>query len=412
MSETRASRPVFSPRVAWAMTVVLLAAAVAFIGLVVSRDPGRAGMVAPAEAAPGSVDAADAVLQTALVTRTAAPVRTRVPGRIAFNANAVTPLFAPFSGRVVGLDGEVGMTVREGDVLAVLDSADVIGLHADYQDALAGERAARASLEQAERARARAERLADADAIPRRELQEAEVAEAHAAEDLRRASGAVAAARGRLQLAGVGDEELALLVDEPARLDRRMPIRAPVDGTVVERNLGLGQLVDPGDDVLFRIADLSTIWVLADVYDDQLQVLRPGAPVTIQVPAYPDDVFSARIDWIGATVDPETRTVAVRAVLPNDDGRLRPGLYATVVLHADTAGAVLSVPISAVVASGADTVVFVARDDGTYEARAIETGRDLDGQVEILDGLDEGERIVIRGSVLLAAGHVSGDGRP
>src|SRR5262249_27036727 len=124
------------------------------------------------------------------------PVRATVPGRVEFDANRVTPFFAQLSGRIVRLEAEVGMSVREGQVLGMLDSPDVVAMQAEYQQALSSVRAARTSVEQAERTHERASKLADVEAIPRRDLQEAEVAEAHAREDLRRAEAAVVAARG------------------------------------------------------------------------------------------------------------------------------------------------------------------------------------------------------------------------
>src|SRR2546428_3344312 len=119
----------------------------------------------------------------------------------------------------------------------------------------------------------------------------------------------------------------------PSAITRLTPLTAPVSGTIVERNLGRGQVVQAGGEALFKIADLSTVWVNADVYEDQLASIRPGAKVIIQTPAYANETFTARVDRIAATIDPDKRTVVVRCVIPNGDGRLKPGMFATIVLQ-------------------------------------------------------------------------------
>src|SRR6266700_379192 len=197
------------------------------------------------------------------------PSRTAVPGKVDFNGNRVTPLFAQFAGRVVRLDAEAGMSVRQGQVLGMLDSSDVVGIQAEYQHAqaeyqqvLAAERTARSSLDLAVRTRERAARLAEVEAIPQRELQEAQVSEAHATDELQRAQSAVAAAqsavaatRGRLQIAGFNDQDIEHLdKGGPSAITRQSPLTAPVSGTIVERNLGLGQVVQVGGEALFKIA--------------------------------------------------------------------------------------------------------------------------------------------------------------
>jgi membrane fusion protein, heavy metal efflux system len=337
------------------------------------------------------------------VARGDVPVRASVPGRIEFNANRVTAVFAQFSGRVVQLDVEVGTSVREGQTLAMLDSSDVVGIQADYQEALAAVRAARTSHDQSVRTRDRAKRLADAEAIPVRELQEAQVSESRAAEDLRQAATKLAAARGRLQIAGFTEEDIERLERRGAlSIGRLVALKAPVAGTITERHVGLGQVVQVGGDALLKIADLSSVWVTADVYEDQVAAIRPGAKVTIQTPAYPDETFTASVDRIAATLDPEKRTLAVRCVMPNGDGRLKPGMFAIVALQSGTIQRALLVPASAIVATGNRRNVFVENQPALYQPRDVETGDEISGWVVVRSGLREGERVVTQGSVLLS----------
>lgn len=361
----------------------------------------------PVAAPPGIVTltpAQRASVTTAAVARVAVPVRTTVPGRIDFNADHVTPLFAQFSGRVVRLDGEVGASVRQGQVLGMLDSPDIVAMEAEYQQAAAGVRAAQTSASQAVQTHQRAARLAEVEAIPLRELQSAQAEDARASDELRRAEAAEAAARGRLQIAGFTDAELARLDTGGApSMTRLVPLVAPVAGTIVERHVGLGQVVQAGGDALFRIADLSTVWVLADVYEDQLASVHPGADASITTPAYPDDTFSARVDRIGATVDTDNRTIAVRCVVPNRDGRLKPGMFATVALQSGAIDRALVVPAAAVVAADDRRTLFVETSPGTYQERAVGTGAELGGSVVVRSGVQEGERVVVDGALLLSA---------
>lgn len=341
------------------------------------------------------------------------PVRATVPGRIDFDANRVTPLFAQFSGRIVRLDVEVGVSVHAGQTLGILDSPDVVSMQAEYQEALSTARAARTSVDQSARTHQRAAKLAVVEAIPQRELQDAEVAEAHAREDLRRADASIAAARGRLQSAGFTDDEIERLDSAgSAAVTRLVALRAPVSGVIVERHLGLGQVVQPGGETLLKIADLSTVWVLADVYEDQLTRIHTGADVTIQTPAYPDDTFTARVDRVGATVDPEKRTIAVQASVPNQDGRLKPGMFATVVLQSGTVQSALVVPSSAIVATGDRQTVFVQREPGRYQERSVDTGDEIDGSQVVKSGLREGERVAAEGGLLLSSRLAARRGNP
>jgi len=330
------------------------------------------------------------------------PVHASVPGRIEFNANAVTSVFAQFSGRVVRLDVEVGSLVRQGQPIAMLDSPDVVGMQADYQEALAAMRVAGTTHDQAARTRARAARLAEVEAIPIRELQEAQAAEARTTEDLRQADARRTAARSRLQIAGFGDEDIDRLESQGAAATTRLvPIKAPVAGTVTERHVGLGQVVQTGGDALLKIADLSTVWVTADVYEDQVAAIHPGARVTIQATAYPSETFEARVDRIGATLDPDKRTLAVRCVMPNAEGRLKPGMFASVALQSGTIRSALLVPASAIVAAGNRRTVFVETAAG-YQEREVETGDEVGGWVVVQSGLHDGDRVVSQGGLLLA----------
>jgi cobalt-zinc-cadmium efflux system membrane fusion protein len=324
------------------------------------------------------------------------------PGKIAFNGNRVTPVFSQFNGRLVKLNVEINQTVRAGAILGMIDTPDIISSQSDFQQALTNERTARTALDLARRTRERAERLAAAEAIPQRDLQQAQADESRAADDVQRARGAVEAARGKLLSAGMSAAEIEQLAAGGRAVNRTVPLVAPIGGTIIERKAGLGQIVQAGaGDPLMLIADLSTVWVNADVYEDQLSKVRIGASVRIQTPAYPNETFAARIDQIGSVVDPDKHTVSVRCVVANREGRLKPNMFANVIFNSATTQNALTVPVSAVVTEGAKRVVFV-ENGGTFEKREIETGGETEGAVIVKSGLKPGERVVVQGGLLVA----------
>ena len=328
-----------------------------------------------------------------------------VPGKIAFNGNKVTPVLSQFSGRIVRLDATVESVVRAGEVIGTIDSPDIVGIQSDYQQALVAELSARTTFEFAKRTRERNERLAAAEAIPQRDLQQAQADESHAADDLKRAESAVAAARGRLQSAGMKETDIERLASGARAVNRLVAIVAPISGTIIERKAGIGQVVQAGTgDPLFMIADLSTVWINADVYEDQLAHIHSGEPMTVTTPAYQNETFTARVDQIGSTIDPEKHTVAVRCVVANPGRRLKPGMFANVILSSASTVEVLTVPSPAIVAEGDLRSVFVEDSPGKYLERRVETGNEINGATIIRSGLKEGERVVVRGGLLISAG--------
>src|ERR1700686_4239888 len=327
------------------------------------------------------------------------------PGKIAFNGNRVTPVFSQFAGRIARLMAEVGTTVHAGQTIGMIDTPDIVGLQTDYLQALTTERSARTTLDLATRTRERAARLAEAEAIPKRDLQQAQADEARATDDPQRAQSTIAAARGRLRSAGMSEDDINRLAAISRSVNRIVPLIAPLTGTITERKAGLGQVVQPGvGDPLFMIADLSSVGVTADVYEDPLPYIHPGTTVKIKPPAYPDETFLARIDQIGSTVDPDKHTVAVRCVVPNSSGRLKPGMFASVILASGTPQTVTTVPASAVISEGNQRAVFVEQAPGQYTKRTIETGNEVNGLLIIRAGLKEGDRVVVRGGLLMSAG--------
>jgi Cu(I)/Ag(I) efflux system membrane fusion protein len=182
-----------------------------------------------------------------------------------------------------------------------------------------------------------------------------------------------------------------------------LPLAAPMSGVVLEKSAVEGMRFMPGE-VLFRLADLSEVWLLAEVFERDLSWVKPGQAVRAHIDAYPDREFAGKIDFIYPTLAQETRTVKVRIELPNPNGLLRPGLYGSVSLAAGgLEGERLAVPDSAVLDSGTRKVVLVAKDEGLFEPREIKLGRYADDYFEVLEGLSAGEKVVIRANFLIDA---------
>ncbi len=221
-----------------------------------------------------------------------------------------------------------------------------------------------------------------------------------ARENAARGSRLVEASRRRLRLWDIGEDVL----EEIARAGRAweyVPIRAPVGGVVIEKNIVQGSAVEPGR-LLYRLADLSVVWVEADVYEFEVPLVKPGLGAQITLSYLPDRRFAGEVAYIYPYLDPTTRTGRVRLITPNPDGALKPAMYANVEL-ARPLGERLVVPESAVVYAGQTRLVFVDLGGGRLKPRPIRVGVRTADRVEALEGLEEGEVVVTSANFLIAA---------
>ncbi len=230
---------------------------------------------------------------------------------------------------------------------------------------------------------------------------------------LRRLQGASAEARAsaqrfvdaalqRLRNWDISEPQLKRL-REQGTASRRMTIFSPAGGHVMEKMVQQGMRVMPGEP-LYEIADLSTVWLVADVFEQDLGLIRIGEKVRISVNAYPGETFSGTVSFIYPTIAPATRTAKVRIEIPNPEDRLKPNMYATVEIAARIgATAVVAVPESAVLDSGMRQAVLIERGEGRYEPRLVKLGARADGIVEVREGLAEGEKVVVSANFLIDA---------
>jgi Cu(I)/Ag(I) efflux system membrane fusion protein len=208
-------------------------------------------------------------------------------------------------------------------------------------------------------------------------------------------------ARQRLENLGVPDE-IIKEIERSRQGSLTVTWPAPQDGYVVEHNVVEGMQAKAGD-VLFRIADLSLIWVLADVAEHDLDLIAPGQTVTVTPRGYPGRVFTGKISLIYPMLNKETRTVRVRIELANPDGILRPNMYVDAVIASRSSGRVIAVPESAVINSGVREVVILDRGEGRFEPRPVKTGMHGDGYVEIREGVSGGDKVVTAANFLIDA---------
>lgn len=226
----------------------------------------------------------------------------------------------------------------------------------------------------------------------------AEAAEGRARENAR---ALVESARRRLDYWEIPQEEIRR-IEETGEVRRTLTLRAPASGVVVEKNVVDGDRIMPGM-TLYRIADLSTVWVEADVFEKDLALVSEGRRATVTFEAFPGRTFDARVSYVYPTVSMESRTGRIRLELPNRDGLLKPGMYARIRLDAPALAPTPVVPRSAVLNTGARTLVFVRSADGTLVPREVTPGRTVGQEMQILAGLEPGERVVSSAAFLVDA---------
>ena len=330
----------------------------------------------------------------------------RATGKILVSEDRVAMIGPVHEGRLVALYAGQGSRVAKGQKLADLESADIDEAESDYLKALAeSENARRTSVAELKLAQATYDRtkvLYEKTITAGKNLQSAEhdleVAKASAANNLASTKAALAAARRHLLILGLKDSAIDALASKPS-LASVFSLTSPIEGIVVERNATIGATVGT-DANLFKIIDLSRVWIDANVFEKDLQRVKLGQEVKVFVPAFAGTTFSGKVILVSSVVDPDTRSVKVRTEVPNGDGRLKPDMFANVEIVTDLRRAAISIPQSAVLTDGGKTVVFVT-DGNNFTKRVVTTGMQGDDRIEIVEGLKEGEKVVVKGNYLL-----------
>ena len=209
------------------------------------------------------------------------------------------------------------------------------------------------------------------------------------------------ASLARLRNWDISEAQIKALTDS-GTTTRTLTFRSPVSGIVMEKKALQGMRFMPGE-ALYQIADLSSVWVIADVFEQDIGLVKNGTQATVSINAYPGKTFSGRVSYVYPTLSAETRTVPVRVELVNTGGLLKPGMFAQVKLPVGARGKVVTVPMSAVIDSGTRQIVLVDQGAGRYASRQVKLGARSDTYVEVLDGVDDGEPVVVAANFLIDA---------
>jgi membrane fusion protein, heavy metal efflux system len=313
------------------------------------------------------------LFQLATVGTRNLPTVLNANGSVTPDVNSTIHMTSQGSGRVVALNVRLGDYVKKGQVLLSIHSADLAGAFSDYQKAAADERLAKTGLD-------RAQLLYSHGALAEKDLQQAQETEEKALVDVQNA-----------------DQHVRILGGDPAHPGSLIELRAPVSGTIVEQNISGFEGIKSLDNSpnLFTIADLSEVWVLCDVYENDLGDVHLGDPAEIRLNAYPDKTYHGKVADISRVLDPNTRSAKVRIVLANGDGSLRPGMFAVATFRSRRSQSRVVVPATAVIRLQDKDWVF--RKDSAQQFRRVEVhtaGGESDQMQQIRDGVKPGEQVV------------------
>jgi membrane fusion protein, heavy metal efflux system len=330
------------------------------------------------------------------------------PARISFNTEAMAHVGTPLRGRVIDLKARKGDDVKKGDALILVESPELGEAQSDFLQKSAALASARPVVEFAKSAYERAKTLYEGTkGIPLTELQKREAESVAAQGSLQAAEAALTAAGNKLRLFGMDQNALEEL-QRTKQIQPRFAITAPIAGRVIEREVTLGELVSSEKDSLLILADISTLWVLADVPEARIAEIAIGAPVRVKLAAANAGAIEGKISLIDTALDPHSRSARVRIEIENKYGLIRPGMFAQVegaVASAEANEPVLAIPEEAMQTVEGSAAVFVPVEDeeNTFAKRALVVGKPVGGMLPVFSGLKEGEPVVVKGSFLLKA---------
>ena len=334
-----------------------------------------------------------AQIRTELVETSMVPVGdVSAPGKVEANSNRLSHIVLPVTGRVTAVLVKIGDFVHQGQSLITVESADAEAAVSSFQQAQAGVTQAKSALAKAQMDLDRQKDLFEHGAVPQKEVYNTQAVTVQAQASVEQAQAATEQSRRRLQILGI----------QASTFGQQVTIHAPLSGKVLEMSVVNGEFRNDLSDSLMTIADLSSVWVTSDVPETSIRLVKVGEPVKIELAAYPGETFRGRVAQIGDMVDPQTRTVKVRAELPNRDGRLKPEMFGNIHLSEQTE-ARPTVPTSAIIATDGKTLVWRQTAKGVFEKVAVITGAQSGDRVAVLSGLKANDRIVVDGVMLLAA---------
>ena len=351
-------------------------------------DPAHDAGASPTDShspEPGSIVVVDPQMLAALKVDT---IRDRemprslvVAGKVQFDEDRLARVLAPVAGQVVDLRVKVGDAVRKGQPLCAINSREATAAIGEHIESTK-------DLDLAEKTYAMTQDLFDHEAASRIALQQAQ-------SDLAKARSRVARNAEALRVLGLRDD------GDVAHFSGRVPLTSPLTGTVIERRVTDGQFVQTDSTPIMVVADLSTVWVIGELFERDLHLVTVGQTAAVTAAAYGSERFQGRVSYISDVIDPATRTVKVRVSVPNLRGRLKPEMFASVALGVGGPERVLTIPSRAVFTEDGRTWVYVAAGSGRFTRRAIDLAQDEGSERRVLHGLQAGEQVVVGGALLL-----------
>ncbi len=308
---------------------------------------------------------------------------------IDFNEELTVQVFTPYQGKIIDVFAKVGDEVKQGQTLFVIDSPDLLAADSNLI-------AATGVLELTSRSLARLKMLYESRAVSQRDLEQA-------ISDQQTAEGALRSARDAVRIFGKTEAEVNKIVAE-RMADPRLVVPSPISGRVTARNAAPGLLVQPGSaPAPFSVADISTMWMLANVAETDVPLIHLGQEVKVSVLAYPGKVFEGRIATMDSMVDPNTHRMLIRSTIDDPNHELRSNMFATFAIRTGEPMRSLAVPFDGVVHEGDGTMtVWVTSDRRRFTQRAVKIGMQRDGYRQILEGLRSGELVATDGAVFLS----------
>lgn len=384
-----------------AMNRILLTVLVLFLFLGCSKENAYA--VPPKEKIIRRVEPKKLTVQDKTVVRTTkesyellgletVPVKKKMVGKhlkvtaeIQFNANKVFHIGPRVPGRVVDVFADLGDEVEKGQKLALIDSIELGKAISEYLTSKTKLEVHRAHFE-------RETRLWEKKVTSEKEWLDVKAAYLEA-------QAGFEAAENKLHLLGLTDEDIMELKPQ-THATATFPILSPFNGTVVEKHTALGEMTEPATR-LFTIADLSVLWIILDIYEQDIPKIQLGQEVGVVVRAYPEEEFRGKITYISAVVEETTRTAKVRVEIENTERKLKPGMFATAKISTRELIERLVAPLSAIESHEDKHMVFVSVGDYTFKMKEVKIGEKFNNYVEVLDGLEEGEQVVSKGAFYL-----------
>jgi cobalt-zinc-cadmium efflux system membrane fusion protein len=310
-------------------------------------------------------------------------------GNIAFNDDRSVQVFPPNAGKIIELFHNLGDYVSRGEKLYTVESPDLVSAESTLI-------AAAGVLQLNDHVLERAKELYKTQGVPQKELQQA-------ISDQQTAEGAYQAARHAVSIFGKTEAEMERMVAE-RRIDPAMVVRSPVTGSVTARNGAAGLLAEPGTPPApYTVADISTVWMVANVTESDSPFFRIGQQVKVRLAAFPGRIFEGSISNMGANLDPSTHRLMVRSVVRDQKHELRPGMLATFTIRTAAPMKSVAVPEAAIVREGDGMMTaWVTKDRHKFTQKAVKLGLQKDGWYQILEGLEPGELVVTEGAIFLS----------